>query len=85
MSTKMCCQYRLRKRLSCRKHLGFCFRGEVLLLQGRQRKVVDLSRKTCNLIESYLGRSGLTDLIPLKPRESNQDGDGRREKTKYEG
>jgi hypothetical protein len=37
------------------------------------------------LIENYLGRAGFVDLIPVKPRESSQDGDGRREKTKYKG
>jgi hypothetical protein len=82
---KVCRQHCFRQCLSCRPHLDFRFGGQVLLLQGCPRKIVDLSRKNCNLIENYLGRASLVDLNPLKPRESSQDGDGRRENTKYKG
>jgi hypothetical protein len=76
-------QHRFRQCLSCLPYLGFRFGAKVLLLQGCPGKIVDLSRKNRNLIENYFGRAGFVDLIPLKPRDSSQDGDGRREKAKY--
>ena len=82
---KVCRQHCFRECLSCRPHLGVRFGGQVLLLQGCPGKIVDLSGKNCNLIENYLARAGFVDLISLIPRESSQDGDGRREKTKYKG
>ncbi len=82
---KVCRQHYCRHCLSCRPHLGVRFRGQVLLLQGCPRKIVDFSRTNCNLIENHLGGAGFVDLIPVKPRESNQDGDGRGEETKYKG
>ena len=80
---KVCRQYCFRQCLSCRLHLGVGLGGQVLLLQGCQRKIVDLSRNNRNLIENYLGREGFVDLIPMKPRERSQEGDDSREKTKY--
>src|SRR6202035_3410641 len=82
---KVCRQHCFGQCVFCRPHLDLRFGSQVLLLQGCPRKIVDLSRKKCNLIEKYLGRAGFVDLDPLKPRESSQDGDGGRENTKYKG
>ena len=82
---KVCRQHCFRQCLSCRPHLGVRLGGQALLLQSCPSKIVDLSCKNCNLIENYLARAGFVDLISLIPRESSQDGDGRREKTEYKG
>src|ERR1700693_388536 len=82
---KVCRQHCFGQCLPCCPHLDLGFGSQVLLLQGCPRKIVDLSRKNCDLIENYLGRAGFVDLNPLKPRESSQDGDGCRENTKYNG
>ncbi len=68
--------------MPCRPHLDFRFRVQVLRFQSGQRKVVDLAREDCDLIENHLGGAGFVYLIPLKPGETDQDGDGRREETK---
>src|ERR1700732_1583843 len=82
---KVCRQHCFGQCVFCRPHLDLRFGSQVLLLQGCPRKIVDLSRKNCNLIENYLGRAGFVNLNPLKPRESSQDGDGRRQNTEYDG
>jgi len=78
----VCRQHCFRQCVSCGQHFGVRFWGQVLLLQDCQGKTVDLSRKNRNLIKNYLGGAHVVDLVPLKPRESSQDADGRREKTK---
>ena len=79
-----CRQHYFRQRVPCRPHLTILFGGEILLLQGAPRKMVDLSGKHCYLIENDLGRAGFLDLIPVKPRETSENDDCRRKKSKYD-
>ena len=62
---KVCRQHCFGQCVFCRPHLDLRFGSQVLLLQGGPCKIVDLSRKNCNLIENYLGRAGFVDLNPL--------------------
>ena len=79
---KMCHQHGLRQCVSCVEHLRLRFGSQVLLSQCGQRKIINLSRKDCYLIENYLPRAGFVRLSSMNPRESSQDDDRDREKTK---